>query len=94
MACDGQRAFHMCSMVEGNFLEKQDSPQKVALASASSVEKQAKSSATGGDDLILLPKDIHFFSGASHFFEVYFFRPTQPFTASIDRPPINFPFSA
>jgi hypothetical protein len=50
-ACGGKRAMHMCSMMSGKTAK--EAPKGIAFTSASSVEKTAKSSASGGDDFLL-----------------------------------------
>ncbi len=49
-ACDGKRAFHMCSMMTPKTDNASDS--KVKISSAGSFNENAKSSSSGGNDFI------------------------------------------
>jgi len=52
IACDGKRPFHMCQMMAGK--AERPTTSKIAISNNSSTGHEAKSSASGGDDLILL----------------------------------------
>lgn len=51
-ACGGGRAFHMCSMMSGK-AHTDNGSSKILLTDGGNVEKTAKSSTSGGDDLVL-----------------------------------------
>ncbi len=56
-ACDGKRAFHMCSMMSGGETAgaAKSYDGMVKMSNASGVEKTSKTSvSSGGDDLLLL----------------------------------------
>ena len=52
MACDGQRAFHMCSMMQKEAASKVSSPT-VSIMNASGQEQGPRSQSSGGDNIVL-----------------------------------------
>ena len=81
-ACDGKRAFHMCSMMSGKI--RPASSGRVALAAASHFGPGAKSSAAGGDDFLPVSKNFVHASAcrmqtASSFFSPYLYSPAPQY---------------
>jgi len=60
LACGGKRAFHMCCMMKGQV--RPEGVVKIIFSGTASVEKNARSSAAGGDDFI--DPQTHRFSDA------------------------------
>jgi hypothetical protein len=87
IACNGQRAFHMCThMMNGNDASE-NAPSKVTTFNQSPQQNTAKSSASVGIDFLLLDL-AHRFQDKTDFFYLlipYFY--SQSYYPSIDYPP-------
>ena len=84
MACGGKRAFHMCSCM-GKM--GSGSPVKPGINSASGFNENAKSSASGGDDLFISNSNILFARQSSKHYETLQTLKFQSPTSSIFHPP-------
>lgn len=87
LACDGQRAFHMCTcLTETDNNAKQTS--KAESFNISNTEPLAKTSSFGGTDILLTrTKKNLFFNTTSKMNEFCFKLKSQPFFRSVDHPP-------
>lgn len=88
MACDGKRAFHMCSMMSSDAAAHVDKSGRVAFANqASGLEKHAKAQSAGGDEF-LPAVEVHENSLSGSFLsDQEFLTPDFSYILRIDRPP-------
>ncbi len=85
MACDGKRAFHMCSMSMGKVNPEPSS--KVTFNNANGSEQGPKSSASGGDDFVSVSRGRSLLGDNSRYYDFSLLFAYSYFRDSIDPPP-------
>ncbi len=87
VACDGQRAFHMCTC-SPKTVKTSSQTSKVTTFNHSTSEPLSKTSSFGGTDILLAKtRNNLFFNTTSSINTFYFKLKSQPFFRSIDHPP-------
>jgi hypothetical protein len=88
MACDGKRAFHMCSMMTPEAAAHAAKSNRISFTSqASGLEKHAKAQGAGGDEFLAAHRPL-FHAPASVFWpQESFVSPQSAYYSSLYRPP-------
>ena len=89
IACDGKRAFHMCSMSMGKVNPEPSS--KVTFTNTNSSEQGPKSSASGGDDFVAVSQGRSSLESNFRHYDFSLLFAYSYFRDSIDPPPKAYP---